>query len=315
MKFDKNGLLLIDKPSGITSHDVVSRVRKALGTRQVGHAGTLDPLATGLLVIMVNEGTKLSRYYLSEQKEYSVQITLGLRTDSFDTDGTIQERYDGVLPNRAKILEIISILTGTHEFAVPIYSAVKVDGRRLYELAHKGERMDSPPVRAMSFFDIELKSYEGNIVHVCLRVGKGAFVRTWVEEFGKALGCGAVVSGLRRLTVPPFQLDDALSLEELERRVKASEMSLDSNLGAAWVAMGQAVGHLSPVRVSGRDEHLLKNGQLSRQLRSELLRNVPLSGSSELAPVAVLSSDSGRLVAILEARDHSFYKVGRVFTG
>ncbi|MEK7358385.1 MAG: tRNA pseudouridine(55) synthase TruB, partial [Bdellovibrionota bacterium] len=149
-----NGLLLIDKPVGITSHDVVGRARRILGMRGIGHAGTLDPLASGLLVLLIGEATKVSDYILNGDKSYELKARLGITTDSMDMTGIVT-REAAVTATSDEVRSAALALQGKLTLKVPVHSAVKVDGKKLYEYAHKGETPDVVPDREMSFYDIE----------------------------------------------------------------------------------------------------------------------------------------------------------------
>ncbi len=306
-----NGLLLIDKPTGLTSHDVVDRVRRILGIRGIGHAGTLDPLASGLLVLLIGEATKISDYLLNGDKGYELTIRLGVKTDSMDATGQVIRESAVDVPEE-KIREAVLMAQGRLKLQVPLHSAVKVDGRKLYELAHRGERPAELPVREMNFYDLEILSVESPRVMLKMKCSKGSYVRAWADFVGDELGCGAVVESLRRTYSEPFSLDHAIDLEQLEKLWNEKTERHGRVLGPAWIPLKDALPHFRRIDVSGQDEHLLKNGQISGGLRALLLQGVRFGEA--LPPVRVISRETDDLLALLMApQPGQFYKIKRVF--
>jgi tRNA pseudouridine55 synthase len=310
-----NGLLLIDKPSGPTSHDVVHKVRRILGIRGIGHAGTLDPLASGLLVLLVGEATKVSDYLLNGDKSYEVTVRLGVRTDSMDITGQVLEEC-AVDLLEGKIRTAVADMSGTLMLDVPVHSAVKVDGKRLYEFAHKGETPATVPTRAMHFYDVEVVAIEPTRVTVRLSCSKGSFIRAWANELGRRLGCGGAVESLKRVGSQPFDITSAITLTEIESKWNARRERHGSEIGPAWIALKDSLPHFVEVCVDGADERLLKNGQISGRVRADLLRFVnaiPENPEAALPPVRVISRETDDLLAILLAEPGQFYKIKRVF--
>lgn len=293
----KNGLLLIDKPQGMTSHDVVNSVRRITSQKQVGHAGTLDPLATGLMVVLMGEATKLSDFILTGDKSYVVEALLGVRTNTGDTDGAVLESKD-VTTSLPEIEKALLSLTGEFLWSVPIYSAVKVKGEKLYEKARKGEIIVTPQ-KKMRFYNVELISFENNKVRARLFCSKGSFIRVWVEKLGETLGCGATVSMLRRETSQPYSLDNAVPLD----------MYGPQNEGAHWVPVSETLPDWPKVVVEGMDEKLLKNGQISHRLA----RYLEIEYMAPHIPgLRVFSRQSRQLLAVL-ARGELGYSIQRIF--
>jgi tRNA pseudouridine55 synthase len=206
------GLLLIDKPQGITSHDAVARVRRALGTRKVGHAGTLDPMATGLLVIGVGRATRLLRYLGELPKTYEGTLLLGVETTTLDADGEVV-REATVDASDAAVAGAMTAKLGASEQRPPAYSAVKVGGRKLYEAARKGEALEAPP-RAIRVDRFDLVTRRGAEVDFVATVSGGTYVRVLAADVGAAVGCGAHLSRLRRTAIGPFEVADATPPEE-----------------------------------------------------------------------------------------------------
>jgi tRNA pseudouridine55 synthase len=208
----REGLLLVDKPADMTSHDVVDRVRRALGTRKVGHAGTLDPMATGLLLVGVGRTTRLLRFLGDLPKTYLGAARLGVETDTLDADGTVtNERPVTVGPN--DIRDAMAALRGNSMQRAPAYSAVKVGGRKLYEAARAGERLEAAP-RRIHVDAFDLLGLRGSDVDFRVTCSSGTYVRVLVADVGEALGCGAHLTGLRRTVIGPFTVEAAVAPDD-----------------------------------------------------------------------------------------------------
>lgn len=209
-----DGVLLIDKPTDHTSHDVVARVRHKLQQKRVGHAGTLDPMATGLLLVLVGKSTKLSQYLMSSDKEYEGEMTLGAVTNSQDAEGEVVETRP-VPPDldRAKIEAVMQTFRGDQYQTPPMFSAIKIDGVPLYKMARKGEEIDREP-RFIRIMSIEVLGVELPKVRFRVRCSKGTYVRTIAHDIGQKLGCGAHLSALRRTASGPLRVEQAIKLED-----------------------------------------------------------------------------------------------------
>lgn len=208
----KNGILNIDKPQGITSHDVVDVIRKVFPKVKVGHTGTLDPLATGVLPICIGEATKLTNYLTSENKTYRVKMLLGVETDTYDITGKIV--FASVLSkDEIYIKERIKRFIGKQEQIPPIYSAVKVDGKRAYAYAREGKPVELKPreieIHSIEDIQVNLSRREVSFVVSCT---KGTYVRSLVHDIGKKIGCGAAMTELRRLETGKFSIEDSIPL-------------------------------------------------------------------------------------------------------
>jgi tRNA pseudouridine55 synthase len=201
------GLLLIDKPAGRTSHHAVDAVRRALGIRKVGHAGTLDPMATGLLLVGVGRATRLLRFLSGLDKTYQGTLRLGIETDTLDADGEILRTAE-VSVSAAEVRRAMSALVGSSMQRPPAYSAVKVGGRKLYEAARRGQELEAAerPIRVTSF---ELLGLDGSSAEFEVVVSSGTYVRVLAAEVGRSLGCGAHLSRLVRTRIGPFELTEA----------------------------------------------------------------------------------------------------------
>lgn len=298
-----NGLLLVDKPSGISSHDVVARLRRILGTRSVGHSGTLDPMASGLMACLINEGTKLSQYILEGDKGYRLRAQFGLRTDTLDTTGETLATFPTDSLTREKILSEALKLQGEMELEVPLYSAIKVQGRKLYEYA-RGEQEVQVPKKIMKFWDVAPVEVGSDWAEFDMRCSKGSYIRTWIDLLGKNLGCGAAMSGLRRTWSAPYRIEQAMTLEQIEEAVKAGKT------GEAFVPMDLALPQVKRVRIKGQDKVLLGNGQISHDLRAQL---ISLFNPNEDQYIQVLAQDGGQLLAIVGLEPGRGFVLRRVF--
>lgn len=212
---DLNGIVVVDKPSGMTSHDVVDCVRQKFNMRRVGHAGTLDPLATGVLVIMVGQGTKLFERFVGFDKAYRATLILGKKTMSADTEGEIiQERSFGGITEEG-VRKIFQSFLGESEQVPPMVSAVKVNGKRLYELARRGIEVERA-ARSIRIDKIDLLRFDPPYVEFSLECSKGTYVRKFAEDVGEQLGCGACICQIERTKVGPYFIDEALGLDKVQ---------------------------------------------------------------------------------------------------
>ncbi len=208
----KDGLLIINKPKGITSHDVVAKVRKKLQTKKVGHTGTLDPMATGVLVICVGAATKLVQYLTCEDKIYDVEMQLGIKTDTGDITGKVVETQ-----NEKQVIFDSSILykfVGKQKQIPPMYSAIKKDGVKLYELARKGIEVERE-ARDIEIFDISNVEYSENIIKYRVHCSKGTYVRVLCEEMAEALGTIGTMTKLNRVKTGQFSIENACELDDV----------------------------------------------------------------------------------------------------
>ncbi|MGA7885993.1 MAG: tRNA pseudouridine(55) synthase TruB [Acidobacteriaceae bacterium] len=211
-----NGLLIVDKPGGMTSHDVVTRVRRATGEASVGHLGTLDPMATGVLPLLLGKYTRLAQFLNTSDKSYTGTIRFGFATDTYDAEG---QRVGEVQPP-ALTLETVRVeaarYVGEIEQMPPPFSAKKIGGKPAYKLAREGKTPELKPVRIrVDAFTME--SLEGDTARFAMRISSGGYVRSIAHEMGQRLGCGAHLASLRRTAAGPFTLGTALTLEEVER--------------------------------------------------------------------------------------------------
>lgn len=213
-----DGILLVDKPAGMTSHDVVFRVRRLFGTKKVGHTGTLDPMATGVLVVLIGRAAKASEYVSHDEKAYTATLRLGLTTDTEDSTGTVLTTVpDEALPSFEKMKAVLPRFRGDIQQIPPMYSALKVDGRKLCDLARAGVVVERKP-RPVCIRTLEVTPIAGETAdyRMDVRCSGGTYIRTLCADIGTALGCGGVMASLRRTEAVGFSLDDCHTLDELE---------------------------------------------------------------------------------------------------
>jgi tRNA pseudouridine55 synthase len=216
-----HGYLVFDKPAGWTSHDVVGKVRRILGERRVGHAGTLDPAAVGVLPIAVGLATRTVEYLSDASKAYVADITFGVTTDSADIDGTVTDIRDASGLTAADVTDALREFEG-HQLQTPaMHSAIKVGGVRLYERARRGEDIEVAS-RPITIHDIRIVSWDAPVARVYIACSKGTYIRSIARDLGEALGTGAYMSNLVRVQTGPFTLEDAIRIDDLEELLKTS---------------------------------------------------------------------------------------------
>ncbi|MEM9160831.1 MAG: tRNA pseudouridine(55) synthase TruB [Verrucomicrobiota bacterium] len=213
---DLEGILLIDKPSGMTSHDVVDRVRRTLKMKRIGHAGTLDPMATGLLIILVGKATKLSQYLMSLDKVYSGTIKLGETTNTYDADGEVMTTKPVPELSEADVKAKMDEFVGDQYQTPPMFSAIKIKGQPLYKMARKGQEVEREP-RFIRISKFDLLGYESGEISFSLSCTKGTYVRSIAQDLGEKIGCGAHLSSLRRDASDEFTTDRSVELEKFQK--------------------------------------------------------------------------------------------------
>ena len=217
-------ILLIDKPAGITSHDVVDRVRRVFGTRQVGHAGTLDPFATGLLIIGVGAATKRLSEYVGMDKTYEATARLGATSSTFDPEGVITETVGAGLPRpsaetapiRQDIEHVLDKFRGGYEQKAPLHSAKKIGGKKLYELARKGLATEEQrPSKNVAISSLVISNYSFPLLSFTVTCSSGTYIRSLADDIGRELGCGAYLTELRRTAIGSYKIEDATAIDNL----------------------------------------------------------------------------------------------------
>jgi tRNA pseudouridine55 synthase len=210
-----SGFLLINKPAGPSSHDIVDEIRRITGIKKVGHTGTLDPFAEGLLIILVGRGaTKKQAEFLKKDKEYIATLKLGFETDTYDKMGKIKNVHDRILPSEQKIRKVLKKFEGEILQTPPIYSAKKVKGKKAYELARKGKKVKLKPVK-INIKKVKLLSYSKNLLILDIECSAGTYIRSLAYDIGCELGCGAYLEKLIRVKSGQFDLKNAIDLDKL----------------------------------------------------------------------------------------------------
>jgi tRNA pseudouridine55 synthase len=280
----KHGLLVVDKPAGWTSHDVVARMRRCFEQRRVGHAGTLDPDATGVLLVGLGRVTRLLRFLQESGKEYRARVVFGVATDTLDASGAVLERAEMPL-TREQIDAAVPAFTGAIQQVPPMVSALKVGGRKLYELARAGQEIERPP-RDVRIDELVVEEFvPGAYPEATLRVAcsSGTYIRSLAADLGTALGGCAHLAELRRLRVGPFGLDEARPIEEIE-----------NDPASALLDPLEAVRALERVDVAGEQERAIAHG-------ATFAAHALLPEDAGEGPFAVVGEDD-RLLAIYERR-------------
>lgn len=285
-----SGLLLIDKEKGPTSHDVVDRIRRILKIQQVGHAGTLDPFATGLLVVGVGKATRLLEYLQNKEKVYEVKMKLGVITDTFDITGKVVEENE-IIVTQEDILKVINSFVGSYKQVPPAYSAKKYQGRKLYELAREGKIINLPP-REVSIYEIKNIRIDLPYVEFETKVSSGTYIRSLCMDIGYSLGCGATAVELRRTKVGKFQVEKALKLENLEELV---ELGKEENILSLMIPMEEI---LDFPKVNVKERTKIYNGI---HPKVEDIVNIDEFKKDDLIQVFC----NGKLIAVAQA-DRSF---------
>jgi tRNA pseudouridine55 synthase len=248
-----SGLLLIDKPGGITSFAVVRRVRKALQVKKVGHLGTLDPFATGLLPLVLGEATKLAQFLFDESKTYLATLKMGVETDTQDLTGQVTGESD-FLPSPEEVRRVAGSFVGEIDQVPPMYSAVHHQGERLYKLARRGEAVEAA-TRKVVIHRLEITEVALPRITLKVECSKGTYIRTLAHDLGRALGCGAHLVGLTRLAVGPFRLEEAIPLDVIEKTA-APELRQ-----RCLIPLARCLSGLKAVRVEQGEARRLAQGQ------------------------------------------------------
>ena len=214
----KEGFILIDKPKGITSHDVVDKLREITKIRKIGYAGTLDPLGTGLLILGIGRGaTKRLSEFLRLDKEYIAKLRLGAVSDTFDKEGKIEFKKIERIPSREKIVKVIKEFIGQISQIPPSYSAKKIKGEKAYNLARKGKKVELKPQR-VNIYEIKILRYKFPYLEIKVNCSSGTYIRSLASDIGKKLGCGALLEDLRRTRIGNFSAKQAKKLEEINSK-------------------------------------------------------------------------------------------------
>ncbi|WP_457551621.1 tRNA pseudouridine(55) synthase TruB [Desulfobacula sp.] len=289
----KSGIIAVHKPDGISSAKVVARVKKALGAKKVGHTGTLDPFATGLLLCSINKGTRISRFFLDGHKRYLARICLGIETDTYDLTGKTVSTAENAIMDSLTIDDIkvaINSFIGIQDQVPPAFSALKHQGQPLYKLARQGKKIQKPP-RQIEFFNIEIIHIEFPFVDIDVFCSSGTYIRSLGYDIGQKLGCGAHLSKLCRTQSSAFKLEDALKLDTLEMLDRAVVEQKIVSLSDCLGFMPKIVAEKSTIQKIKFGQRLLK-----KEIGSPLERQ---------APFVRVVDDKNDLLAIIQLSENS----------
>jgi len=282
-----DGIVLLDKPEGPTTAKCGREIARYLGNK-VGHAGTLDPLATGLVILLIGRATKISRYLSGLDKTYTGRIFLGKKTDTGDSEGKIISEKP-IEISEEKIREIAPRMIGSHEQRPPAYSAVKHKGKALYKYARQGIKVEVEP-RTVSVDKFRIISVDSHGIAFEAEVSKGTYIRALAERFGEIAGCGAHLSELRRTTIGSFSVENALSFEKILLLAQKCELKNES------ITMSEALGHLPEIAVDAEEAKRIAFGKLIDLDRIEINENglFRITAENELIAIARKTGDSKR---------------------
>lgn len=247
------GVININKPLGMTSHDVVAQLRRILDMKRIGHTGTLDPEATGVLPVCVGKATKITELLTAAQKQYVARVQLGIVTDTQDATGEVL-RTSPVTAEKEEVLQALKSFEGEISQIPPMYSAIKVDGKKLYELAREGKEIEREP-RRITIYGIKLLDFDLENHCFTMRVdcSKGTYIRTLCQDIGEALGCGAHMAGLTRTRSGQFQIENSITLEEVEQRIMQGDTGFIHSIA-------EALPGYSKIVVAERNAWRIRNG-------------------------------------------------------
>ena len=251
-----DGVLNVYKPAGPTSHDVVDQVRKLFGQKRVGHAGTLDPMATGVLVICLGKATRIVEYLMGAEKQYRARLVLGVSTDSQDSTGEVTAESDATVVTREALEEAAARFVGEIEQVPPMVSAVKHEGQRLYKLAREGKIVERK-ARQVSVYSIQVMSFEPGPraeAELVVSCGSGTYIRTLCADIGDALGCGGHMSALERTAVGMFRVEESTTLEKL------AGAQTNEQLEERLIGLAEALQNLPEVTVGEEEVHRITRG-------------------------------------------------------
>jgi tRNA pseudouridine55 synthase len=277
-----NGIFNIDKPEGLTSHDVVARVRRISGQKKAGHAGTLDPMATGVLPVVLGKATRLVEYLADADKAYRATVMLGAASDTYDREGTITPTPDAAMPTRDQVEQALQQFRGEIEQLPPMHSAIKIGGKKLYELARQGLEVERQP-RRVTITRLGLEVYWPPELQIFVECSKGTYIRSLAFDLGVALGTGAYLQALVRTRHGPFAVEGATTLEGLEAAFKEGTWQ-ESLYPPEYILGGWPTYTTTPEE------------QLAIIQGKPLFAPAPNSGTTTMAA----STASGELLAILE---------------
>jgi len=279
-----SGVLVVDKPTGMTSHDVVQVIRKGTNIRRAGHTGTLDPRASGVLVVLIGPAVRLSEYVSASDKRYQAVILLGTTTDTYDADGKTTSSSP-VNVTEEQFNEELQKFVGQIEQVPPPYSAVKVQGRKAYEMARKGEEVILEP-RFINVYSLELLEWAPPEVVIDVNCSSGTYVRSLVNDLGARLGCGATLTGLRRTKSGRFTLRDAVPLRKL------NEAFLENNWYQYLIPAAEALSDWPMIELNDQDVEAIRHGHRIPAIDDKQEKVCGVSEQGELVALLVLDAEN-----------------------
>lgn len=299
-----DGMINIYKESGYTSHDVVARLRGILHTRKIGHTGTLDPMAEGVLPVCVGSATKLCETFTDHDKEYEAVMLLGKRYDTLDVTGVMTESH-GVMSTEEEIVSAVKSFVGGYDQVPPMYSAKKIDGQKLYDLARSGKTVERKPV-FINIYDIGILSVDLPRVRMRVKCGKGTYIRSLIDDIGSRLGCGAAMEELTRTKVGNFDISDAIRLSELER------LSAEDRISDVIITLTDIFSDLEGFIATPVISKLLRNGNV---IDAKSIRQVSphLSDAHDGQRVRMYDSEHNFLGVYEYKRSRDIYKPYKMF--
>lgn len=293
-----NGYLLINKPKGPTSHDMIYKVRKIAQTRKVGHTGTLDPMATGLMVVCIGSATKAADYITNGNKAYIATMQLGMVSDTLDITGELTSLPDQNICE-GDIRQVMSSFLGKSLQTPPMYSAKKIDGKKLYELARKGQEVERKAV-PITIYKLEILSIQGKTVQFYVECSKGTYIRSLIDDIGKKLNYGAVMTELQRVKSGQFSMENnrCYTIEELEKH---------SDISSLLYPVDAAFSHYPKLTVSPEMERLIKNGIIVD------LKRLGISEESQNGKLFRVYTNDGIFFAVMQIWESKFLKLKTTF--
>jgi tRNA pseudouridine55 synthase len=282
-----NGVININKPSGMTSHDVVQQARRVLGEKRIGHTGTLDPLATGVLVLCIGAATRIARYLEAGEKEYAAVMRLGITTDTLDAEGRVLEKRVYAAPSREALAAAMRKFSGAIMQSPPAYSAVKISGVPSYKLARQG-KTEPNKARPVTVHEIRMTAYEDPFVSLAVRCSKGVYIRSLCADIGDAVGAGSHVTSLQRTRSGRFTIAESVTLEEL------AEMSTAGTLDKAVTTVDEALAGFPAVSVEDAEAGRVSHGNRIA---------CPAACANRDGALVRLRNQAGRLLAVARVND------------
>lgn len=293
-----SGILIVDKPAGMTSHDVVNAVRRIAGTRRVGHAGTLDPMATGVLLICVGQATRIAEYLTASRKTYLAEVAFGRATITYDAEGDVVAEHPTGHLTAEGLRKALATFVGSILQRAPAFSALKQDGEPLYRRARRGESVE-PPVRAVHIYRADLVAWEPPVAAIEVECGPGTYIRSLAHEWGLAVGSGAYLKSLRRVASGRFTIDDAVPLARLQ------EAAADGDWMRFLIPMDEALLDMRALVLTDEQAQALTHGQpvaAGVGAEGEMARAYSLAGDFLALVCYNLSQDRWLPVRVFAAR-------------